>query len=373
MNLPKLDLNQIIVFCDVSGSGGTEHYLSLATQYWIEKEEKNVVLVSTFHEEYDKYDFSHIKKRISIYGKEVSCSRSGLGVFGFADRVYKLFEVLKDLGPNGIIISFLTVNNIIALIAGLFLSNKIIISERNNICYRPEKMVVNLLRRLLYVTASAITSNSHETIQQLSRYIYKERLYFIRNGVLPCEKSTNAKSNSILYTGRLEAHKNIELIIYAFNEMISDPLFQEWRLFIVGDGSMYDLLINLIADLRIESKVIVTGRVENVCPYIKISKIFVLASDYEGTSNSLLEAAVSGLSCAVSNNLRDAELDYIAKNGKLNYFRQRDFSDLSGVLKKLAKFDSSDCVSSNVVNNFSAEASMADWSNAITAVCNKIH
>lgn len=88
--------------------------------------------------------------------------------------------------------------------------------------------------------------------------------------------------------GRLEPQKRFDLLIHAFHSVSATR--PELRLTIAGDGSERDALHALIARLGLESRCLMLGHRSDVVDVLSAVDLFVQASDYEGTPNSVLEA-----------------------------------------------------------------------------------
>lgn len=69
----------------------------------------------------------------------------------------------------------------------------------------------------------------------------------------------------------------------------------DWTLEIYGDGSERNSLMSLASDLGIEDKIVINHGLQDVHNYVRDAGMFVLPSDYEGLSNSMLEAMAIGM------------------------------------------------------------------------------
>ncbi|MCF8009662.1 MAG: glycosyltransferase family 4 protein [Halanaerobiales bacterium] len=100
----------------------------------------------------------------------------------------------------------------------------------------------------------------------------------------------------VVSTGRIEVEKGYKDL----KDVISFDNYRDNVVFlIIGEGSYLDE-IRKIRSL-VKSRVIFTGHVNNVLPYLMISDIFVLLSWHETLGNSIIEALAQGLPCIVTN------------------------------------------------------------------------
>jgi glycosyltransferase involved in cell wall biosynthesis len=105
---------------------------------------------------------------------------------------------------------------------------------------------------------------------------------------------------AVLYTGHLRALKRVERLIDAFALQVRAGV--DARLFLAGDSraDLDDRGVALRAQVKrlgLEDRVEFPGAVPDVRPYLHAVDVFVLPSDREGLSNSLLEAMACGLPC----------------------------------------------------------------------------
>lgn len=92
---------------------------------------------------------------------------------------------------------------------------------------------------------------------------------------------------------RLDKQKNIPMLLMGFSEFVA--IHPEYRLKICGDGPLKESLIQKSKELKIDDKVDFLGFCDNVSGIMVASSIFALTSDFEGLSNSMLEALAIGI------------------------------------------------------------------------------
>lgn len=102
-------------------------------------------------------------------------------------------------------------------------------------------------------------------------------------------KKLSFKEPVLVTVGRLVPWKGFELLIELMKELEEDT--SEPKLFIVGDGPDKKKLEEKINQLNLNSRVILTGRLnhETLLEYLKAADLFVLNTSYEGFSHQLLE------------------------------------------------------------------------------------
>ena len=106
-------------------------------------------------------------------------------------------------------------------------------------------------------------------------------------------KIQSSKLNRIISVARLYPQKNQKMMIEAFARIADE--FPDWQLVIFGEGPLRSSLELLVKSIQLEGRVLLPGRTEHVIEELRKSKIFCLSSDYEGMSNSMIEAICVGL------------------------------------------------------------------------------
>lgn len=106
-----------------------------------------------------------------------------------------------------------------------------------------------------------------------------------RGVILPDKKDVN-----FINVARLSPEKNHINLIKAFKEIVFEK--NNCKLFILGDGPLYESLKNQIKYLELENHVFMLGYISNPYMFIEKSDCFILTSNYEGQGLSILEAQI---------------------------------------------------------------------------------
>ena len=151
------------------------------------------------------------------------------------------------------------------------------------------------------------------------------------------------------------------MMIRAFAN-IADEL-PDWQLVIFGEGPLRSSLELLVKSIQLEGRVLLPGRTEHVIEELRKSKIFCLSSDYEGMSNSMIEAICVGLPIVSTKVSGTKEL--VEEKGTGLLVELNDVDSMAIALKKLIGDDSlrkEMCVNGkNAAKLFKLETIIANW------------
>jgi len=108
------------------------------------------------------------------------------------------------------------------------------------------------------------------------------------------ENGLSINDNILVYVGRIAEEKNIEELLYLFNEAINE--ISDIKFLIVGGGPYLDALKAVVAELNLRESVKFTGMIDShkIYQYYKVGTIFVTASKSESQGLTYLEALASG-------------------------------------------------------------------------------
>lgn len=232
--------------------------------------------------------------------------------------IFILKNNLKEIRPDGLI-SFLTLTNVICIIAGKMSGTHVFISERIGLDHR-EKKLVEAGRKFLYRFASGIVFQTQRIIDAYREHKISlpKNIAIIRNPLPAAFLTTTEviqRTKIILGVGRLEKQKGFDILIKAFSKISNGH--QDWQLHIVGDGREKSSLKALSESLG-SDHVVFRSSAKNIKTIYEKSSIFVLSSRFEGFPNVLCEAMASGCACiSFDCNYGPAEIITHGNNGLL--------------------------------------------------------
>lgn len=157
------------------------------------------------------------------------------------------------------------------------------------------------VKRILEKDVAAITTYSREVLTKLDQMGLDKKSYLITNFVDPPHfKNPNPKVDSgevtVTYVGRLEKVQTPELVIRAFKQV--NQKLPNARLVIVGYGSLFEELKEMVKELNLDHAVSMVGKQSDVRKYLWSSDVFV-ATNFGYIAS--LEAWSAGLAVVAPN------------------------------------------------------------------------
>lgn len=167
-------------------------------------------------------------------------------------------------------------------------------------CLRPDGGIGAALSRWMLRRASGVQAISTRFIEDLKRFGFRpERLHWIPNAVDTgrfehiSHPAAGHSPPTVLFVGRLVPEKGLDNLLRAWAMAVEAR--QGWRLLLVGDGPLRDSLVALAEALGVADSVVFHGASTHVEQQLAEADIGVLASRFEGLSNTLLECMAAGL------------------------------------------------------------------------------
>ena len=154
-----------------------------------------------------------------------------------------------------------------------------------------------LMLRFIRKADRIITLCSQSTKEALAAGFNHEQIISIPNGVdtsvfIPLE-NPQASSRSILFIGRLDHMKGVDVLLKSIGEL--NALGLKAACTIVGDGPLKEHLQKTAQKLGVARQIVFVGACADPVDYLMKASVFVLPSRSEGMPNVILEAMGCGL------------------------------------------------------------------------------
>lgn len=269
--------------------GGAERVMVLLVNHFANHGHE-VSLVSL--NEGDAYEVSDLVNRQKLHHGSIK--------FG---RIRGLVNLIKYYGERknrpDVIISFITLMNLLAILVAKMYNIPIIVSEHNShLRSQKPKWLCNFTRTFLYPRANYVT-----VLTSFDLPYYNKKgcnTIVMPNPVTfsPVDKLPKSRKKNILAVGSLDRyyHKGFDNLISFIKPVLENH--PEWSLKIIGGGTQgKDFLTGLVKSNNLTDRVIFTGQINNVKELMLESEIFILPSRFEGLPMVLLEAMSQGMAC----------------------------------------------------------------------------
>lgn len=279
------------------GSGGAQRVLTNLANTWASRN-RSIEIITMAGQDHDFFPLDPSIQRTVIGGQSNS---TGLvaGLLANIRRVRSLRRAIQRT-QSPVVIGFIGTTNLLTILACWGLSQRVIVSERNDPKRQSLGRVWDFLRRRLYRYANVVTANSQGALETMRDYVPEDRLVWVPNLLIVPDTVTPVSFDRpvILFVGRLHRQKAVDLLLRAFAEV--HPAIPEWKLTIIGKGPEEPSLRRLSDELKIDEHIEWIHEVDNPFSYYRAAQILALPSRHEGTPNVLLEAMACGLPAIVS-------------------------------------------------------------------------
>lgn len=270
-------------FIDKLKNGGAERVTTILANYFAKENEVYLFVVDDSQIDYEIAGDVHIVK---VPFEENKIKRM------LARKRY-VAEQIREIGFDACITLTYTFLPYL-LTAPKKKRGKVIASLRNAPQFEIANPIGRIFRWIGFSLCDKIVFQTPDARDYFSRNIQK-RGVVIPNPLsegLPYADNDNSKT--IITATRLETQKNIPLALDAFKDF--HKTHPEWTFRIYGRGSLKDEIEELIMnDPEIADCVQLMGFSSDIHNEMAHSAIFILSSDFEGLSNSMIEAMAIGL------------------------------------------------------------------------------
>ena len=242
--------------------------------------------------------FSRDDKSEYCLDNQVCCHSMGIPPHGrikaIMYRCSYLRKTIKSIDPY-CVISLDGIRSImLTLISMIGRKRCLVLSERNDPKSHPSSKGLRLLRLFAYSVCAGVVFQTNEAKSFFPRFIQKKSVVICNpiTSKLPAP-NIGERSTRIVNFCRLVPQKNLDLLIDSFADIVA--FFPEYSLHIYGDGEERERLENKIIQMNLQNKILLHGYSTNIYDEINDAALFVSSSNYEGISNSMLEAISLGI------------------------------------------------------------------------------
>lgn len=278
MELRNLD---IVFVSNALANGGAARVISILAKAFSERGSKvGVAVYSAFPGEYP----------LPLSVEKEYGPKGGSGA-AKARRIAWLRSVTRR-NPDATVVAFEYFVNMQTLIACAGLPNRVVVSERNDPARVGSRFPIGWLRERLYRHADMLVCQTDEAASYFSDKVNKCVILNPLKEGLPAPY-TGVRRKAVVTFCRLERQKNLPMLIRAFSRL--HEAYPDYTLEIYGDGKEREKLAALIDGLGLAGVAKMLPGRSDVHDVVRDAAMFVLPSDYEGLSNSMLEAMAIGL------------------------------------------------------------------------------
>lgn len=261
--------------------GGTERVISLLSAEYVARGYEVAILQFAGYEH--AYELDGRVEDFSVAG------RSGGNPFTVFKKLIRIRRYFKQ-NPDCRIFAFCVMGAVYAAAATWGMRRSILVAERNS----PDSCNIKKLRNWAYRRADRITFQTEDGIGYFPKDIAAKAVVIpnpVDASVPP--RYPGERDHRVVTVGRLHRQKNHALLLNAFADF--SARFPDYELHVYGEGELEEALKKQAQDLRIDDRVVWHGFCADVREEIRSAGMFVLSSDFEGISNSMLEALAMGI------------------------------------------------------------------------------
>lgn len=226
-------------------------------------------------------------------------------------------RVVEQEKPS-IVVSFVCRINLL-VIEGLKKSKhkcRLVISERNDPRYDTRGALARFLCKKMYKQADLLICQTTDQKNWFTKKIQGKTVVVPNPIFLTAEPSKfKEKKKIIINAARFDKSKNQKMLIDAFRAVINKKMDDGYQLHFYGSGNLKEELINYVKANNLDNRVFIFDSVKDVQQKISDASIFCLPSNYEGMSNSLMEAVLLGTPSISTNTSGAHDLIKQGKNG----------------------------------------------------------
>lgn len=274
-------MNKIVFVIPDMPGGGTERVVALlANEYSARGQEVGILLFAGHEIAYP------LREQIEVIS--VGAPSGGR----LSERISRLRRMRRYYreNKNCQIWAFSVMGAVFSAVAAIGQKHFFLVSERND----PNQYDHKRIRNFFYRRADVVVCQTPDAAASFPAGIARKSVVIpnpIEAGGLDAYDGIREKR--IVAVGRLNPQKNHKLLLKSFADFLK--IHGDYVLEVYGKGELEEELKQYAEELGIAGKVVWKGFSDHVKEDINRAAMFVLSSDYEGISNSMMEAMALGV------------------------------------------------------------------------------
>ena len=283
---------EIVVITPSFGNGGVQRVTLELIKDWDKKGYK-VSIIQT-HTSRSRGDYDPPNNVTVIKPKA-----SNAVLLKYLNEIWLIRKQMK-LKPDAVFVALSTSPQIVLSLAAVGLSNEWIVSERSD--PRVGKKGIKKLIKFYAFKKSTKCVFQTEDAMKLYPFDIQQKGTIIQNPImselpLPYE---GTRRKTIVTACRLSPEKNLPMLFSAFKMLQVEHPDYDLEVYGRARGAEKEEMDSLIVNMGLQGKIKLMGFAKDVHERIKDCAVFALASNYEGMSNSMLEAMAMGMPCVIT-------------------------------------------------------------------------
>lgn len=289
----KDSMKEVIIATGTLGGGGAERvFLNIANEMSARGISVRILVTGSRPAQSYPLDNSIIVDKISSTKKNK--------VVKIIDKFYQFRKYLKE-HEGSTVISFFPDVSAYCVFSSIGIHNKNIVSERNDPNTIPRKKYMKKIRNVAFRFADWCVFQTEDAKNYFPEVVRNKGIVInnpISSEKLPQPNDAASREKIILAVGRIVPQKNFLMLIKAW-ELI-EKRYPEYALHIYGDktyrdGVFADEIQKYIDDHGLGARVFLMGFSSDIYTIMNKAMIYVSSSDFEGMSNTMLEAMAMGV------------------------------------------------------------------------------
>lgn len=278
-------MKRVLMILNDLKNGGVERVLSVLANHMSENDfDVYVVAIASDQVSY------HISSNVHYEYVPIIRVYQRNGLLKELSVMKQIGKVIKRIDPDWVI-GFDDSIIIRSVPAAWFLRKKILVSER--IDPSIYGLPMRILRQIAYDMADRVVFQTPDAQKYFPKRTQKKSVVIpnpIEDNLPYREEKTN---KDIVMACRLRKQKNVALAIDAFERFYQSH--KDYRLVVYGEGELLPELQEQAAKLGISQAAVFPGHTKSIHQIMQSCAMYLSTSDYEGISNSMLEALAIGV------------------------------------------------------------------------------